>query len=136
MKFKFEYQKIAKFYQSIINPEKKRGKYKIRVESRENNELGAFFIVNSDGGSSIPSCIDELITSFQSKVNIESQMVDLTWTKNPLIDDVFIDSYLIMWSSVASDSTEAALEYIDDGLNRIQHSEVVQQSNFRYRQGL
>jgi len=63
-------------------------------------------------------------------------MVDLTWTKNPLIDDVFIDSYLIMWSSVASDSTEAALEYIDDGLNRIQHSEVVQQLNFRYRQGL
>ena len=66
-------------------------------------------------------------------------MVDLTWTKNNLIDDVFIDSYLIMWSSVASDSSED-LEYIDDGLNRIQHSEVVQDqqetSNFRYRQGL
>jgi hypothetical protein len=122
-----------------IHPKKKRGKYKIRIESRENNELGAFFIVNSDGGSSIPTCIDELITSFQSKVNIESQMVDLTWTKNPLIDDVFIDSYLIMWSSVAaSESTDDALEYRDDGLNRIQHSEVAQplQANFRYRQGL
>lgn len=46
-------------------------------------------------------------------------MVDLTWTKNPLIDDVFIDSYLIMWSSVALESTSAALQEIDDGLNRL-----------------
>ena len=78
---------------SFSNDLSDRGLYKVRVESRENDELGAYFIISSDETS---SCLSDIVINASYSWTDDSKL-RLQWAENDLMASakIEIDSYQI-----------------------------------------